>query len=107
MEFWKDIINSEIKATIDLDAFAVNYLAKIKNNIAAGNPENFAIKKAMQDLRMVLIGYGFKVHDIVHLLHFCGMAIYPKMYNGCGCHEKQQKTGSNECIQKGDYGNRY
>lgn len=89
MESWKDKIGVEVAAKINLDNFAVNYLAKINNNLKAGSPQNYAIRKAQADLRISLSDYGFKVHDIVHLLHFCGMAIYPKMYNGCGCHEPE------------------
>lgn len=87
MENWQSKISDEVKGLINLEAFAKNYLAKITNNIKKGDPHNFAIRRAQSDLRKVLIEYQVKTHDIVHLLHFCGLAVYPGMYAGCGCHE--------------------
>ena len=91
MENWQAVISDEIKSTINLDAFAKNYLAKIKNNQKNGEPEHFAIRHASADLRKLLEEYKIKTAEIVHLLHFCGMAIYPRMYNKCGCHEQPQE----------------
>lgn len=91
MDNWRDKISAEIKATINLDSFAKNYLAKINNNLKSGEPLNYAVRHAQSDLRVVLADYGLKMHDIAHLLHFCGMAIFPAMYSGCGCHEHLRK----------------
>lgn len=87
MDNWQDKISAEVKSLINLDAFAKNYLAKIHNNMKSGEPENYAVRHAKNDLTIILKDYGIKSHDIAHLLHFCGLDIYPKMYSRCGCHE--------------------
>ncbi len=95
VENWKDVICAEVRALVNLDAFAENYFSRIKNNIAHGEPVNYAVRHAKNDLRAILVDRGVKMHDIAHLLHFCGLAIYPAMYAGCGCHEHLRKNNYN------------
>lgn len=87
MEDWKVLIGNDVKQLINIDAFAKNYLSKINNNLKLGKCERESVALAKADLRKILIEYGIKAHDIAHLIHFCGMAIYPQMYKGCGCHD--------------------
>lgn len=92
---WQDVIGKDVKFAIDIDLFASNYLHRIKRNIQAGEPLNYAVRHAKNDLVAILSKRGIKAHDIIHLLHFCGMAIFPAMYAGCGCHEHLRNKNFN------------
>lgn len=87
---WQDRISHEVKNLIDLDKFAEEYLRRINKN-KQEMPENFAIKLARRGMREMLIKKGLLSHQAVHLLHSCGMEIYPRMYVGCGCHAELKR----------------
>lgn len=91
-DVWKQRISPSVSELIDLDKFADEYLKRINSN-KSKMPEGFAIKTARRAMREMLIKKGIPSHEAVHLLHSCGMAVYPRMYAGCGCHKDASVKG--------------
>ena len=86
MANWKDNINEETKAAVNLDGVEKRYLSQLNKNLASGFPEGVALRKTKKEMILLLDKYGIPNCEIIHLLHFCIMAIYPRAYAGCGCH---------------------
>jgi hypothetical protein len=89
---WRDRVSDEIKALIDIDAAALEFERRIKDNLSKGLPENNARIIARKNMAQLLKRKGVNSSDATHFLHVTEKA----PYNGCGCcrHRKPIKQGN-------------
>lgn len=83
---WQSKISLEIQNKIDLNKLEKKYYYLIQYYFKKGFPERLSLIKAKKEMIVYLNKYDIKNSDIIYILHFCGIAIYPKIYKGCGCH---------------------
>lgn len=89
---WRDRIPGIIKASINIDAAALEFERKIKENLSKGLPKNIAHTAAKKEMSRLLKMRGVNSSDATHFLHVTEKA----PYSGCGCceHRKPIKQGN-------------